>query len=800
MIQNYFIIMARAIRRQLFQTGINVLGLTVAFAFALLLGLFISGEIKVNTTLRDAERLFLLENKINGESTGVDFFTPAFLTKIANDQYGSQFNGYYRFWDRSMTVSKDEKHFRIQGMIGDPSFLQMFGFNVLHGNKSNPLDKRDAVIVTEAAARLFFDRTDVDGETLSISTEQRGVRDYVIAAVISEPDKKNTVTDLMNMNAQIFLSLQNVSDFFVDSQPDSWQAPIIAYVKLDPQTDETSAETILNELLQEDAPKEISENRVIDLLPLTDYYMVTNHGAVKQLVSSLTGIIVFILLLAITNFINVTIASSFRRLKEIGIRKVIGSEKRQLVFQFLMESILLSFIAMLLSLVAYQFLFPLFNSLLNSQLPSLTGFEPLTWIVIFACAIMIGAMAGIYPALRQSAVKPIVSLKGKAASVQGTVSFSRVLIGVQFVITTFILIATIVLARQSDYFLERDLGYNKSHVIIVSSVPRQWNDEGFARMESAKTMFKSSSGVEAVSLSWGTPGWGVNGQEIMMRKEGTSEETSIKSFLTGVDESFDDVYQLKLLSGEFLFADNEPRSSKRVVLNETAATRLSVRTGDRIKFNADTSIFTVAGVVQDFHYESMHEPVKPAIFMHNRDYSSFRLFSFRLQAGTPANSLAEVERLWKQVFPDEPFTYYFADERLRALYTTELQLRKASTVASVLMLVIVMIGVLGLVSLNVSRRNKEVGIRKALGATVSNILVMFSGEYARLMLISFGIAIPLAYYFVNEWLNSFVYHIDLHWWMFLVPSTLLVLLTTMIVMLRAYGTASTNPVASLRYE
>jgi putative ABC transport system permease protein len=409
-------------------------------------------------------------------------------------------------------------------------------------------------------------------------------------------------------------------------------------------------------------------------------------------------------------------------------------------------------------------------------------------------------MAGIYPALRQSAVKPIVSLKGKAASVQGTVSFSRVLIGVQFVITTFILIATIVLARQSDYFLERDLGYNKSHVIIVSSVPRQWNDEGFARMESAKTMFKSSSGVEAVSLSWGTPGWGVNGQEIMMRKEGTSEETSIKSFLTGVDESFDDVYQLKLLSGEFLFADNEPRSSKRVVLNETAATRLSVRTGDRIKFNADTSIFTVAGVVQDFHYESMHEPVKPAIFMHNRDYSSFRLFSFRLQAGTPANSLAEVERLWKRVFPDEPFTYYFADERLRALYTTELQLRKASTVASVLMLVIVMIGVLGLVSLNVSRRNKEVGIRKALGATVSNILVMFSGEYARLMLISFGIAIPLAYYFVNEWLNSFVYHIDLHWWMFLVPSTLLVLLTTMIVMLRAYGTASTNPVASLRYE
>ena len=801
MIRNYFTVMMRNMVNKKFYTIINVLCLTVGIAFAMLIGIFINGELEVNKTLKDVDELFLVQNKIQGETGGIDFFTPPLLSRFAAEQYPGQFADYYRFWDRSITISKGEKSFRIQGMIGDPSFLRIFGFDVLHGDKQSALSEPNSIIITEEAAKKYFDKTDVVNETLSVSTEQNGVKEYKITAVIAEPDDKNTVTDLMNMDAQVFISHLNVRDFFSDSDPDVWQAGIIAYIRLLPGTSKAEGEQTLNQIVQKNAPQSVAQNRVIELSPLTDYYLITNHGAVMKLVISLGVIVIFILVLSITNFINISIGNSFVRLKEVGIRKVMGGVMRQLVAQFLIESTVLSVVSGMLSLGVYQLLHPSFSTLLNTTLPSMTEFKPIFWICIVAGIFIIGLMAGAYPALFQATGRPMDSLKGKSKSVQGTVSFSRLLMATQFIITTFIFIGAIVLSSQVNYFLSRDLGYNQSHVMIVSSVPRIWNEQGFQKMDAAKAEFQRSSKIRSVTLSWGAPGWGIGGFENRVYKSGSPIESGVKIHLTGADETYDEVYELKLLEGNFLFPDKSTWVAQNLVLNKSASDALRVKVGDKVKIEgSDGSDFTIAGIVDDFNYESMHQAVKPVIFMHNRDYNSYRFFSFRLEAGNPAASVEEVERLWKKVFPGEAFSYYFADERLQALYATELQLKKASTVASVLMLIIVMTGVLGLVSLNVSRRNKEIGIRKVLGATVAGLLMMFSKEYARLMLLSFIVAFPLAYYFVNGWLDNFVYHINLSWWMFALPGLMLVLITVVIVSIQSYRTAASDPVKSLRHE
>jgi putative ABC transport system permease protein len=801
MIKNYVLVLLRTIRRHAFHSAINVLCLTVGITFTMLIGFFIYGELQVNQSLKEVDRLFLMENRLNGKATNLDFFTPPILPKLATEQHATQFSDYYRFWDRNMTLSKGDKHFRIQGMIGDASFLRIFGFKVLHGNPDKALDEPNSVIITEDVAKRFFNKTDVVDETLSVSTEQNGIREYRITAVIAEPDQKNTVSDLMDMNAQVFLSIVNVNDFFATTNPDTWQGGIITYVKLAANVSKAEAERVLNEMLQKEAPKGISENRVIHLNPLTDHYLIINQGAVMKLIIALTVVVIFILVLAITNFINISIASSFGRLKEVGVRKVIGGSRKQVVLQFLVESLILATIAAVLSLGLYQILHPFFNTLLQASLPSVRQFSVIYRIFIVAGVFVIGLLAGAYPAFFQSASKPIESLKGKAKSVQGTISFSRVLITLQFSITAFVLIAAGVLSKQTRYFFESDLGYDGSNVIVVTSVPRSWTEEGFRKMDEVINVFSHSANVKAVSLSWGAPGWGIAGFESTVYKGEQNAEAGIQTYVTGVDENFDNVYDLKMLDGYFIKAEDEPLTPRRVTLNESASKALAASVGDEIKFvGADSISFVVAGIVKDFHYEAMTSVVKPVVFMHNRDFASYRFISFDMHTTNPLAIVEQVERLWKDVLPDEAFTYHFADERLAALYATELQLKKASSVAIVMMTIIVMTGLLGLVSLSVSKRNKEIGIRKVLGATVQSILLMLSGEYLRLMIIAFVVAIPVAYYFTTQWLENYAYHIDLHLSMFLLPGIILMLITLLLVAIQSYGTASANPVKSLRQE
>lgn len=799
MIKSYFIILLRTLQKRKFYSAINILCLTVGITFALLIGMFIHGEQQVNKTLRDANRLYLLESQL-ATNPNRDFFSRARLPQQSLEQYPDLFESYYRFFDRNITISKGDKHFRIQSMVGDASFLTLFGFPVLAGNAETALQKPNSIVITRKVAQQFFNNTDVVGQTLTVSTEQNGKQEYAISAVIENPDDKNSVSDFMNMDAQVFLSLENAKDFLPFFDVNSWDRFLISYIKLTPSASLTEAEKALNKIIADVSPNLNGEARSYHLAPLADYYLLTSQGAVKKLLWSLTITVGLILTLAVSNFINISIASSFARAKEVGVRKVIGGLQKQVVIQFLLESCVVAMASGMIGLLLYELSHPYFGTLLNATLPSVTQFEQFVWLIVAVGTLSIGFLAGIYPAIFQSLTRPVDSLKGKFKSVQGTIRFSRLLIGTQFLITLFIFIAAVIVSRQVSYFMDKDLGFDQSQVIVVNSVPRLWNEAGFAKMESAKKEFLQSPGIQAVSLSWGAPDGNFSPGGSKVHKMGTPAELGVVHTITSGDEDFKNVFGLKLMAGNFLsVSSQQPRNS--VIINESAQKALQAQVGDQlIATDYGDTVYTVRGIVADFHFESLHNKVSPMIMVQPRDYQAYRTFNFKLNVNSSREAVQIVEQAWKKTFPDEPFNYWFADERLKSLYTTELQMEKAANTATALMLFIVVTGILGLVSLSVSKRTKEIGIRKVLGASLRDILSLVTKEYVFLILISFVVAVPLTYWLAMQWLGSFAYRVDLNWWMFALPGFLLLLFTVAIVAIQAYSTAATDPVKSLKHE
>lgn len=800
MIRSYLTIMFRNVMRQKIYAAITILGLTFGITFTLCIGVFVWSELQVNQDLKDVDRLYLVEvEDSRNEGSMLPFFVPAILGQRAVQQYPNIIENMYRFRDRSITVSKDDKHLRIQSMIGDSTLIEMFGFKVVDGVSKNALSDPSSMVISEHVALQFFNRVNVAGETVTVSTENNGRQDYHITAVIENPADKNSVSDFMNMDAQIFLSHANRANFNLGGI-DDWEGNIITYIKVAPNITGEYATGTLNKLLQSEAPENIREAKVISLAAIKNYYLVTNHGAVEKLMYGLGLISGFILFLAITNFINITIARSFSRLKEVGIRTVMGGQRKDIMFQFLGEGMLFAITSGICSLVLYELLHGYFGTILETTLPSILDFQGPLWMAMISGTMLIGLLAGLYPALYIASLKTTDSLKGKLKSIKGTLRLSRTLVITQFFVAVVIFTAAFIMSKQVSFFLEADQGYDKSHVLIVSSVPRLWSEDGFNKMDVAKKEFLSSSKVEAVSLSWGSPNFNFSPYSAKIARIGNPTQQGVRTVICAADEDYAKVFGLTIQEGTFLFNAGTTRMMNHIAVNESAQKALNLEIGDKISIEYSDQEFTIVGIVKDFHFESFHKPIEPLVFIHTRDYTAFRYFSFKLAPGSISQSVKAVEAQWKKVFPNDPFVYNFTDDRLSIVYKTELQLKSASVASCFLILIIVLTGVLGLVSLNVAKRKKEIGIRKVLGAEVADILVLVSREYAAIMLVAFGLGVPISFLFGTRWLNNFAYHIALEWWLFTIPLLLLFIFTILLVVLQSLRTALSNPVNSLRYE
>lgn len=802
MIKNYFKIAWRNIIKSPFYAAVNIVGLAAGIAFTLIIGAYVWSELQVNNNLRNADNQYILQSKWKDPNLGIELTTLGPLAKELKERYPDLVANYYRWDGVTSNVSKGDKAFREGIQICDSTMLRMYGFTLLYGNPATAFEGPYSVVITTEKAIKYFGKENVLGETLSIENFSGSKHDFVITGVMKQPSKNSATFLNDNNNNQFYIASDNISYFGRNMDwPNQY---IVGYVELQKGVSPKDLEKPIQYLVKQNAPAQVSANMTPYLVPLKEYYLSANNGLVRKMLYALSGIAFFILLMAVINFVNLSVSRSATRMKEIGIRKVLGGLKKQLIAQFLTESVILVFFATMLATLIAIFTRPVFNNILGKEIPSLTDF-PLYFVLFpLLLIIVVGFIAGIYPAFVLSSLRSVDSLKGKLSSVGEKVLLRKSLVALQFGTATIVFIGAIIISKQVSLFFNSDLGFNKDFV-VSAQLPRNWTPEGVRKMEVIRKQFAEMPEVADVTLSFTVPDGNSSGS-IALYKAGADSTTAIASQMLVTDEYYASTFKIPMAAGEFFSKPGAFTDSTKIVINEAQANALGWKDpqdaiGKQLYvpgFNGPPAV--VAGVTKDFHFGSMQTAIQPVTFGHVSAINIFRLLSFKLKPGNVGASMEALQKKWSALLPGTPFEYTFMDDAIDKLYTTELQLKKASYTATVLSLIIVLLGVLGLISLSIQKRTKEIGIRKVLGSSVAGIIALFMKEFLMVVLIAGLVACPLAYIIMHNWLQAYAYRIDITAMPFVVSIGLLALITGVLISLQTVKAANANPVKSLRTE
>ncbi|MEO6316093.1 MAG: FtsX-like permease family protein, partial [Chitinophagaceae bacterium] len=505
--------------------------------------------------------------------------------------------------------------------------------------------------------------------------------------------------------------------------------------------------------------------------------------------------------MAIVNFINITISSSGNRTKEIGVRKVLGGRRAQLIAQFLAESLILVSVATLIAIAVYPVAQTGFASLVGKAIPAINDFPVYFILIPFLLIVVVAVLAGLYPAFVLSSLKAVDSLKGKLKTVGENVLLRKSLVGFQFCIALIVLIATSIITQQVTHFFGQDLGYNKEFV-VSSQVPRDWSKKGVLKMETVRNEFARIPQVSEVTLSYEIPN-GMNGGSPPVYRTGADSAMAIPMQAMVTDEHYLSAYEIKLKNGSFF--NGHGLDSGKVVMNEQAVMSLgfsnaAAAIGQQIRIPGDPTLFTIKGVTSNFHFGSMQAKIPAIIFFNVQFATTYRYLSFKIKPGNITNAIESIQKKWSALLPASSFEYRFMDDALAELYATEIQLKKAAYAATVLSLIIMLLGVLGLTSLNIHKRIKEIGIRRVLGATVPNIILLFLKEFILIIVPAAAIAVPVSSFLMKQWLNDYAYRISITPQPFLIAIIILAFATISLICLQTMKAARANPVKSLRNE
>jgi putative ABC transport system permease protein len=801
MLHNYFIIAWRNILKNKVFSAINIFGLSIGIAFTLLIGSYVWSELQVNRQLKNVGNQYIILSKWKDPNLGNEIGIIAELPKALKDNYPNLVANYYHADGITTNVSKNNKHFREFLQLGDSTLLKTYGFKLLYGDANTALQEPFAVVATEKMAMKYFGKTDVIGQTLTFENLSGGKHDFTITAVL-ENMPENTVTSLAGKN-DFFFNIAAARYF--NRRLNGWMnAGNIGFVELQKGVNPKAVEKAMRSLMDKNASdKAIKTDLTEYLVKLTDYNLTANNGLIKKMTYTLSCIALFILFMAIINFVNICIGRSSGRMKEMGIRKVLGSLRKQLVLQFMIESIALVMLSTLVALIIYLIARPYFSDALGKAIPGLFSF-PLYFIIVpFVFSVSVGSLAGIYPALVLSALKSVDSLKGKLTSVKESVLFRKTLVVFQFTIAAVVFTGAIIMSQQIRLFFSNNLGYTRDNV-IYAQVPRDWSAKGVRKMEYIRLQLAQLPEVRNVALSFEIPDSHNGGNYMVNRPELPTKAISVTGLVT--DDGYLTTYNIPIKAGHFFNPVYTPGDSLKIVINETEAKNLGWKSADDaigkpvMIWAYSAKPFTVCGVTADFYFGSMKDKIGPVTFMNVNYNNIYRFFSLRLKPGDMQNNLASVQKKWAAVMPDAPFEYSFMDDALKILYATELQLKKAAFIATVLSVIIVLLGVLGLISLSVQKRTKEIGIRKVLGSSVNGVIMLFMKDFLVTILIAGLIACPLAYLIMNHWLGSYAYRIAITPIPFVITLVLLTILTVVLIGIQTIKIALANPVKSLRVD
>jgi len=805
MLKNYLKIAWRNLLRRKFYSAINIVGLSLGVAFVFLAGSYVWGELQVNKNFKKVDRIFLLQTGYRG-SEDIAAWAPSPFAQVLKETYPHLVSNFYRSFWKSTIISNGEKHFRDNVQVGDSTLIDMFGFSLSYGNPGTLFNNPDAVVITEERALKFFGSANVLGKTLTIQNTEGQNHDFVVTGILKNipTNSINAVRANTKISANsVFLSVNGVKQFYKGEDFLKWQAYSNSYVEFKEGINPGDLVQPIHQLIDSRVPGESKEGLQISLKALSDYHLDANNGVVRKIIYTLSLTALFILLMAIVNFVNMSIASSISRLKEIGLRKVMGGIKRQLILQFLIEATIISFIAVGFSLLIYQLIQPFAALLLGKELLQLSSM-PFYFICIPVVLILfIGLLAGTYPALVLSSVNTVESVKGKLKGVKEHIFLRKALVSFQFFIAIIVFISAVVIARQVHFFLSTDLGFHKDQVLNVE-LPRNWTAAGVKKIQTIRNEIAASSGVVQTSVSFSIPNRNTTGSPGFY-KSGNDPLNVVEPSGIIADEKYAETFGIPVIAGSFFSRKNTLYDSSSIVVNETFVKALGWKSGNEavgkmLRTQDDNESYTICGVVKDFHFESKQEAIKPLVFFHIQSSTIFRFMSIRLESSDMEQTIAGLEKKWTVLLPGSPFDYSFMDETINTVYKSEIQLKKASFFATILAVVIVMLGIIGMVSLSIAKRTHEIGIRKVLGASVSGIILFFIKDFFWVILVVNLIAWPVSYFMMEQWLNDYAYRIGIGIYPFITVSALLILSTMLLIGIQTAKAATKNPVKSLRTE
>ncbi|WP_419701395.1 FtsX-like permease family protein [Mucilaginibacter sp. NFX135] len=792
MLKNYLLVAFRNLSKNKAFSFINIVGLAIGMTACFLIYINIKFELSYDSFNKKFDQIYRV-------STDIKHTTFAIKTPSSFLQMGPSLQQDYPEVKANTRISNG--HFLVQygevkfqednGIFADPSLFTVFTLPVVKGDVKKGFKAPFTVVITETTAKKYFGRTNPIGKSLLLNDKYA----VLVAAVVKDmPPNSHFKFDMAISFATREKLYPNSADVWAD-------IGCVTYIELPKGYDYRKLQSLLpafaSKHYTQTDKKEGTEYSFL-LQPLKDVYMDAERGGAGDLhnIRIFSIIALFILLIACINFINLTTARATERAKEVGIRKVIGAARKQLIVQFLSESVIICLIAFLFSTLFSYLLLPLFNQL-SGKVISISIFSHSYVFRFFILSCGIGVIAGLYPALVLSGFKPITTLRGRFSKSSVGVLLRKGLVITQFTISIVLIIGTIIVYYQLHYMRSQALGFQKNQMLVIDF---HMNKAIQNSAELIKNELKKVPNVVSATASMGIPGFGYNNRDCKIENSaGTMQQMLIN--LYEVDYDFIPQFEMKLMAGRIFSKSFGTDTAQAIVINETASKILGYRTPAEAigqNFSQDERTGKIIGVLKDFHYESLKTTVQPLCMRINPARTV--AFTIKIKSKNIPETIAGIQSKWKALAPERPFNYAFVDETFNKQYAAQETFGNLFLYFAVLAILISCMGLFGLASYSTIQRSREIGIRKVFGASVTGIVNMLSVEFLRLVIISSLIAFPLAWFAMSKWLQDFAYRITIDWWVFALAGVMALIIAFTTVSFQAIKAALANPVDSLRSE
>jgi putative ABC transport system permease protein len=810
MIQNYFKIAIRNLLKNKGFSAINIIGLSIGLASFILITLYVIDELSYDRYNEKADRIYRINSDIR-------FGGNDLILAVTSDPMGPTLKKdypnveeYVRFFENgSVLLKKDNQFINEQNTVSaDSTLFNVFTLPAIAGDTKNALDNPGTVVITASTAKKYFGTVEAVGKI--IETEQK--KQFKVTAVIKD------IPTNSHFHFDFIFSMKDVQYNFGTFLSNNFQTYILLKKGVDYKIFEKNFDQVIEKYLLPQAQQVMQIKSMADfakagnklaysLIPLTDIHLHSDrtgelgtNGNI-QYVYIFSAVALFVLLLACINFMNLSTAKSASRAKEVGIRKVMGSDKKSLVWQFLIESLLVSFFSFLLALIMVWLILPLFNDIASKSLSlqSLLGSKQLLLIILLP--VIVGLLAGIYPAFYLSSFRPISVLKGKITTGFKRSGLRNSLVVFQFATSIILMIGTFIIFSQLHYIRTTKLGFRKEQVLIINNTRSLGNN-----LPSFKNDILQMPGISGATISEYLPVPSGRNDNTFSKEAVMDSKNGFNMQVWNVDYDYINTLGMEIIKGR-KFAKELGTDSTGLLINETSAGLLGFADPIGKKLytfyqldNSNANIlkaYTIIGVVKNFHFESLRQNISPLCMRLGR---SNGLTSFKITTKDIQPLIKGIERKWKAILPSMPFSYRFMDDAFDAMYRTEQRVGKVAISFAILAILIACLGLFGLVTYAAEQRTREVGIRKVLGAGVASIVMLLSKELLLLVMISALVAFPIAWYTMHQWLADFAYRIDMSWWIFIVAGVIAAAIALLTISIQAIKAAMANPVKSLRTE